>query len=67
MKRTTLDPDDAFLDLRAAGALVGVNPITVRRWISTGTLPGYRLGQRIRVRRGDIIAMARRIPSAADR
>nr|WP_228489369.1 helix-turn-helix domain-containing protein [Raineyella fluvialis] len=43
----------------------GINPRTVREWISAGILPAYRVGPRfIRVDLNDVDALAERIPTA---
>lgn len=43
----------------------GVSTVTVRRWISRGDLPAYRVGPKlIRIRPADLDAVGRRIPSA---
>jgi predicted site-specific integrase-resolvase len=35
-------PDDAFVDLRAGAALVGISPRTLRGWADAGLVPVYR-------------------------
>lgn len=37
---------------------------TVRSWIATGRLPGYRVGAQIRVKQNDVDALLRPIPNA---
>jgi excisionase family DNA binding protein len=52
--------------LAAAAEYAGVSAKTLRRRISDGTLPGYRLGTRnIVVDLDDVDRMFRRIPTAA--
>jgi excisionase family DNA binding protein len=47
--------------VNAAAEYVGVHPKTVRRWISTGQLAGYRAGPRlIRVDLDEVEAMLSR-------
>jgi excisionase family DNA binding protein len=58
-------PGPRYLSLAEAADLLGVHPVTVRRWISQGDLPGYRLGQRVRVLQADAEALIHRIPTAA--
>lgn len=54
-----------YLSLREASAIVGQSVKTLRRRISSGTLPAYRFGPRsIRVRLTDLEASGHRIPSA---
>ncbi len=60
------DPD--FIDLHAAGKIVGVTHYAVRRWIAAGRLPAFRFGPRIlRVRRSDVVALGRPVPTAGTR
>ena len=50
----------------AAADYVGVDPRTLRRWVSAGLIPGYRLGTKtIRVDLDEIDdALCRPIPTA---
>ena len=68
------DPAPAFVTLDAGGAYLGVHPVTIRRAISRGELPGYAFGKPgtngpgmkgVRVRLADLDAWAesRTIPS----
>lgn len=53
------------LSLKDAAARFGVSERTIRRRISEGCLPAYRVGPRsIRVRATDVEALARPIPAA---
>jgi len=45
--------------------MLGVHPVTLRRWISQGELPGYRLGKSVRVKMADVEALIRPIPTVA--
>jgi excisionase family DNA binding protein len=57
-----------LIDVNDAAALVGVSHWTIRRRISDGSLPGFRFGPRtLRVRRGDVVALLRPVPSASMR
>jgi excisionase family DNA binding protein len=48
-----------------AAARVGVSTKTVRRWIASGQLNGYRIGSRLlRVHPNDVDAMLTLIPTA---
>jgi excisionase family DNA binding protein len=48
-----------------AAARVGVSTKTVRRWIASGQLNGYRIGSRLlRVHPDDVDAMLTLIPTA---
>ena len=48
-------PDDLISSVIAA-KLLSVSTMTVRRWISDGTLPAYRMGKLFKVRRSDVSA-----------
>jgi len=53
---TTLDAD--LLSVEEAASLMRVDRSTIRRWISSGALPGYRVGRRyVRVKRDDLARM----------
>lgn len=43
---------------------LGVSPDTLRRRIADGTIPAARLGKKILIKRGDLDAALRPIPSA---
>ncbi|MFC7727340.1 helix-turn-helix domain-containing protein [Nocardioides sp. GCM10028917] len=54
-----------YLSLEEAADCMSVSVKTIRRWISSGTLPGYRCGKRaIRVKLEDLVAAPRQIPVA---
>jgi excisionase family DNA binding protein len=54
-----------LLSLQAAAEYLGVDERSVRRYIATGQLTGYRVGERlIRVDVADLDAMLRPIPTA---
>lgn len=54
-----------LLSVEQAAEYLGVNPLTVRRRIACGQIPGYRLGPRlIRIKREDLEALLQRIPTA---
>lgn len=47
-----------------AAVIVDVSPRTIRRWISLGKLPGYRVGARLlKVSMDDVEALAQRLPT----
>lgn len=55
-----------YLTMKDAARRLRVVPLTVRRWIRDGRLPGYRLGPRLlRVRADEVDALARRIGDGA--
>ena len=54
-----------WLSLEEAGAYIGSSARTVRRYVSIGALPAYRMiGKTIRVRRSDLDALFEPIPAA---
>lgn len=56
---------DRYLTLPEAAEVVGQSVKTLRRRISAGTLVAYRFGPRsIRVKRADLEASGRQIPSS---
>lgn len=58
-------PARRWATLQEAEDYSGIQAWTLRRWISRGLLPGYRIGPRaIRVDLDDIDKMVHRIPSA---
>ena len=64
--QTRTEPEPEFLAPKEAAELIGVHPLTIRRAIAAGDLPASRLGPRlIRVKRSDVLAMLRPIPTAS--
>ena len=58
---------DELMTSESAARMLKVHHRTIRRWISEGTLPGFLVGERnIRVRKSDILAMVRQIPTAVN-
>ncbi len=58
---------DDFLTVAEAAALMRVAPSTIRRWIRTGDVPGYRLGpRRVALKRGDLAALVTAAPTRTD-
>jgi excisionase family DNA binding protein len=54
-----------LISITDAAAYADVSPRTIRRWIATGRLPGYRVGPRlVKVDLADLDAVVRRIPAA---
>ena len=57
--------ENPYLSLPDAAEVIGQSVKTLRRRISSGSLPAYRFGPRcIRVRLNDLEASGHRIPSA---
>lgn len=57
--------DDGYQTIENAAAYLDCSTKTVRRYITEGLLPGYRLGPRqIRVRQSDVEALAKPIEPA---
>jgi excisionase family DNA binding protein len=55
-----------WVSLKEAEAASGIPAPTLRRWISEGRLPAYRLGpRRIQVDLNDVDALRTRIPAVA--
>ena len=55
------------LTLKEAADWYGVSERTLRRRVSEGRLPAYRIGPRsIRVKAADVEALAERIPAGGD-
>ena len=48
---------DIYLTTGQAGKLVGVNRLTVRRWVQTGRLTGERVGRQILVQREQLLRL----------
>lgn len=56
-----------YLPLQTVADDYGISIKTLRRRISDGTLPAYRVGGQVRVRETDLEALAVRIPTAVAR
>jgi excisionase family DNA binding protein len=52
MSSTDTDPDE-FLTVADVAATLKLNQQTVRNWIDQGSLPAFRVGRRVRIRRSD--------------
>lgn len=53
-----------YVSLRAAADALGLSERAVRRYISEGLLPAYRLGPRqIRIKTADLDSLMQRIPT----
>ena len=58
----------SLLTIETAADMLAVHPRTIRRYISSGDLPAYRIGPRqIRVRTSDVDALLVPIPTAGGR
>lgn len=58
-------PTRHYVSISEAAERVGVSTKTVRRWIATGALTGYRIGPRVvRIDAAELDAALRRIPTA---
>jgi excisionase family DNA binding protein len=53
MGSTDLGPD-TFLTVADVAELLKLNQQTVRNWIDQGSLPAFRVGRRVRIRRADL-------------
>lgn len=55
----------ALISLEAAAQRLAVDTRTVRRWVSDGRLPAFRIGPRLlRVNATDVDALLQRVPTA---
>jgi excisionase family DNA binding protein len=52
MSSTDTDPDE-FLTVADVASTLKLNQQTVRNWIDQGSLPAFRVGRRVRIRRSD--------------
>ncbi len=67
MAATRRESLPTYLTLAEAARVTQQSVKTIRRRVSDGTLPAYRLGPRsIRVRLDELEAVARRIPAAGN-
>jgi excisionase family DNA binding protein len=65
MSAPTRKVPPTYVSLEQAAEITAQSVKTIRRRVSDGTLPAYRLGPRaIRIRLDDLEAMARRLPTA---
>ena len=66
MAQTPQTTQRRYGSIDAAAEVLGVNPRTIRRMISSGQIRGYRVGPRlIRVDLNELDALASPIPTAA--
>lgn len=57
-----------LINIHAAAEYADVHPMTVRRWISAGRVPAYRVGPRlVKVDLNELDAMLRPIATGGDR
>jgi excisionase family DNA binding protein len=56
------DDDKVWLSLAEVADMLGVHPRTIRRRIKEGAIPGYKVGQQIRIRRDDVGLLLERVP-----
>lgn len=62
-----MDAVEQYLTLQQAADVLVVHPKTIRRAISSGRLPAYRLnGRVIRLKSSDVEALLTPVPSAVD-
>jgi excisionase family DNA binding protein len=60
-----------YMTIAQAAEMYAVSPKTIRRYISTGELPAYRLGKSrpnrsLRLKRADVEALARPLPTTGN-
>lgn len=62
---TTRARDRRLASLTTAAAVVDVHPRTIRRWVASGELTGYRAGPRlVKIDLDELEAFIRPIPTA---
>jgi excisionase family DNA binding protein len=65
VSNTTVTAARRLVGIHQAAEYADVHPITLRRWISAGRLPAYRVGPRLlKVDLNELEAMLHRIPTA---
>lgn len=66
--REELDPEKLppLLRMSEVTALLDCHERTVRGLVSSGDLPGYRLGREFRFKATDVLALLKPIPTTAD-
>lgn len=64
MARNITTARPVYLTLSEAGDTLGVSTDTIRRRIADGTIAGYRIARRVKVRQDDLDKLVTRIPSA---
>jgi|SoiMethySBSTD1v2_1073268.scaffolds.fasta_scaffold387037_2 excisionase family DNA binding protein len=53
-----------YLSMNQAADEMGVHPKTIRRWITAGHLPAFRIaGNQVRIKTEDLDALAKPIPT----
>lgn len=53
-------PQD-LLTPNEAAKVIGTSSATIRRWIRSGALPGFKLGGHLRVSKADVLGMLKRV------
>lgn len=52
-----------YVSVATAATLLGISGRTVRRRVADGTIPGFKVGGLLRLRRADLDLLTRRIPA----
>jgi len=47
------EPEEEFLTVAEVAEMLKLNQQTVRNWIDQGSLPAFRVGRRVRIKRSD--------------
>jgi excisionase family DNA binding protein len=47
------EPEESFLTVAEVAEMLKLNQQTVRNWIDQGSLPAFRVGRRVRIKRSD--------------
>lgn len=67
MAQKVIPPQRRLASIAVAATHADVSARSIRRWISAGLIPGYRVGPRlVKVDLNDLDRLARRIPTAGD-
>ena len=65
MNRSNLYRPERLTSIQNAASYADVSTRSIRRWISRGLIPGYRIGPRlIKVDLADLDRLAMRVPTA---
>jgi len=62
-----METPKGYLSLAQAATYADLSTKTLRRRIADGTLPAYRTGRLIKIRREDLDGLFRQIPNGATR
>jgi len=58
--KTTTRRAKRFVSTNEMGPLLGVSPRTIRNWINSGEIKGYKIGHSLKITREEAIRVLRR-------